>query len=67
MWYKINEYDFKNIMFNFSTKRGNSTVYTNKQYLYSSKPSKPQTSPIIVLSNTNKDIFQWHLQMVLQL
>ena len=38
-----------------STERGNSSVYSEFPYLYSSKPSKPQTPPIIDSSNTNKN------------
>ena len=38
-----------------STQRGNSTLYTEKAYLYSSTPSKPLSPPIIDSSNTNKN------------
>ena len=38
-----------------STQRGNSTLFSEKPYLYSTTPSKPLSPPIIDSSNTNKN------------
>ncbi len=46
----VHTYKFK---ISCSTERGNSSVYSEFEYLYNAKQSKPQIPPIIDSSNTN--------------